>query len=72
MSESLAGRLARLGSSGYIKVGPRLWTGNLAAASGAWPPATSEDEPDPDDPPSLNDDPPPRREKLKLPPTGKC
>lgn len=50
MSESLAGRLSRLGSSGYIKVCP-LWAGGLAAASSVWPSATSEDEPELDDPP---------------------
>lgn len=65
MSESLAGRLSRLGSSGYIKVGPLLWAGSLAAASGAWSPATSEDETDPDNPP------PSERGRLNLPPSGR-
>jgi hypothetical protein len=64
MSESLAGRLSRLGSSGYIKVGSRL-SGSLATASVAWGPATSEDEPDPDNPAPRRDNPAPRRRKTK-------
>lgn len=65
MSESLAGRLSRLGSSGYIKVGPLLWAGSLTTASGAWSPATSEDESGSDEPP------PSEKGRLNPPPSGR-
>ncbi len=61
MPESLARRLSRLGSSGYIKVGPLLFA---TAAAGAWS-ATSEQESDPDDPSLAGeraDPPPPERD----------